>query len=207
MQAHSIKNRFRQFNVRCLSVLVRTMSTSVTCAAWSGSAILVGSILLSACATLPQYDATTDSDISALQKEIDAKLVQWISYSRAADATIAQKGSYQANTDFYSKVDTDLTSLELRMEAVADKSTAKLPQFFENMRAQMKNLQDAHKADSTLKEIVITPVRDQLNAQFAVLLTYELSLKGVSSNSSSSTKSTATTTAAAKAAPGTLSKP
>jgi hypothetical protein len=37
-----------------------------------------------------------------------------------------------------------------------------------------------------------------LNAQFAVLLTYELSLKGVSSPSKSSTTSTATATAAAK---------
>ena len=33
---------------------------------------------LASCASAPQYDATTDSDISSLQKEIDTQLVRVI---------------------------------------------------------------------------------------------------------------------------------
>ncbi len=153
---------------------------------------------LASCATAPQYDATTDSDISNLQKEIDTQLVQWIVDDRLGDADSLKKATYASSTQFYAKVDTDLTALELRMEAIPDASTAKLPDFFTNLRTQLTNLQNAHKKDGHLVEPVLVPIRNQLNAQFAVLLTYELSLKGVSSPSKSSTTSTATTTAAKK---------
>jgi hypothetical protein len=117
---------------------------------------------------------------------------------RLGDADSLKKASYAASTQFYAKVDTDLTALELRMEAIPDSSTVKLPDFFTNLRAQLSNLQNAHQKDGHLVEPVLVVTRNQLNAQFAVLLTYELSLKGVTSPSKSSTTSTATTTAAAK---------
>ena len=158
--------------------------------------------LAAACASVPpQYDQTTDAAISALQKEIDTQLVQWISLKRAGDPASLAKATYQANIDFYNKVEVDLTSLELRMEAVPDKSTQKLPEFFSNIRTELSNLQTQHK-EGPLSEIVLTATRNQMNAQFAVLMTYELSLKGVSSSSKSSTDSTATSTAAAKKKPG-----
>jgi hypothetical protein len=154
---------------------------------------------LASCATAPQYDATTDSDISTLQKEIDTQLVQWLVDVRLGDADSLQKASYASSTQFYAKVDTDLTALELRMEAIPDASTVKLPDFFTNLRSQLLiNLKNAHQKDGHLVEPVLVVTRNQLNAQFAVLLTYELSLKGVSSPSKSSTTSTATTTAAKK---------
>jgi hypothetical protein len=154
---------------------------------------------LASCATAPQYDATTDSDISSLQKEIDTQLVQWIVDDRLGDADSLKNASYASSTQFYAKVDTDLTALELRMEAIPDASTVKLPDFFTNLRNQLLiNLKNAHQKDGHLVEPVLEVTRNQLNAQFAVLLTYELSLKGVSSPSKSSTTSTATTTAAKK---------
>jgi hypothetical protein len=154
--------------------------------------------MLASCVTAPQYDATTDSDISSLQKEVDTQLVQWIVADRLGDADSLQKAGYAASVPFYARTDTDLTALELRMEAVPDKSTEKLPEFFGSLRTQLANLQNAHKKDGHLVEVVLVVIRNQLNAQFAVLLTYELSLKGVSSPSKSSTTSTATATAAAK---------
>ena len=153
---------------------------------------------LASCASAPQYDATTDSDISSLQKEIDTQLVQWIVDDQLGDADSLQKASYASSVQFYAKVNTDLTSLELRMEAIQDSSTVKLPDFFTNLRAQLDNLKNAHQKDGHLVEPVLKVIRNQLNAQFAVLLTYELSLKGVTSPSKPSTTSTATTTAAAK---------
>jgi hypothetical protein len=43
-----------------------------------------GWFLLS-CATVPQYDQTTDTSITALQKEVDTQLVQWLALQRAGD--------------------------------------------------------------------------------------------------------------------------
>jgi hypothetical protein len=164
----------------------------------AGSLLLL--VLASCASTPPQYDATTDADISNLQKEVDSQLVQWITYDRIKDAASLEKGSYQANVAFYAKVDSDLSALELRMEAVPDESTKKLPQFFSNLQQQFMNLQNAHQAEKNLKEVVLVPIRNQMNAQFAVLLTYELSLRGVSSPKQSSTESTSTATAASKVA-------
>jgi hypothetical protein len=154
--------------------------------------------LLASCATAPQYDATTDSDLSSLQKEIDTQLVQWLVDARLGDPDSLKKANYASSVQFYAKVETDLTALELRMEAVPDSSTVKLPEFFKNLHTQLDTLQTAHQKDGHLVEPVLVVTRNQLNAQFAVLLTYELSLKGVSSPSKSSTTSTATTTAAKK---------
>ena len=162
------------------------------------TATIAAMVLFSSCATPPQYDSTTDAAISNAQKEIDSQLVKWISADWAGDAASLDKASFDANRDFYSKVDVDLTALSFSMEAVADKSTAKLPQFFENLRTQIDNLRNDHLKNIHLKAETLQIVRNQLNAQFAVLLTYELSLKGVNSPSSATTQSTATATAAVK---------
>jgi hypothetical protein len=153
---------------------------------------------LASCASAPQYDATTDSDISSLQKEIDTQLVQWMVDDQLGDADSLKKAGYASSTQFYAKVETDLTALELRMEAISDASTVKLPEFFTNLRTQLATLKNTHQKDGHLVEPVLKVIRNQLNAQFAVLLTYELSLKGVTSPSKPSTTSTATTTAAKK---------
>jgi hypothetical protein len=104
---------------------------------------------------VPQYDATTDSDISSLQKEVDTQLVQWIVDVHLGDPDSLKKASYASSTPFYAKVETDRTALELRMEAIPDSSTVKLPEFFTNLRTQLSNLQNAHQKDGHLVEPVL----------------------------------------------------
>src|ERR1700691_801510 len=53
---------------------------------------------LASCASAPQYDATTDSDISSLQKEIDTQLVQWMVDDDLGDADSLKKASYASST-------------------------------------------------------------------------------------------------------------
>jgi hypothetical protein len=156
--------------------------------------------VVAGCASAPQYDQTTDAAIGNLQKEVDSQLVQWISDQRENTDASKKDASYAQNEKFYDKVDTDLTSLELRMEAVPDASSSKLTKFFDALYQQINNVRDVHQKQGNLSAVAITATRNQLNTQFAVLITYELSLKGVSSPTKSSTESTATTTAANKAA-------
>ncbi|QYE35411.1 MULTISPECIES: hypothetical protein [Sphingosinicellaceae] len=151
-------------------------------------------VLPAACVTVPQYDATTDSAISAVQREIDGRLVTLISAAESTDPAVRQSASFARNAAFYDQVDSDLVALAMRMEAVQDRSTANLPQFFANLAQQMSNLKAAHKTDDIIPGPVVAITRKQLNANFAVLLTYELSLKGVASAGKASTTSTATAT-------------
>jgi hypothetical protein len=152
-----------------------------------------------ACVSAPQYDDTANTELTNLQKEVDSQIVQFISDARQNTADSLKDSSYTQNIKWYNSVDTDTTSLELRMEAVIDPSTANLPTIFDNLRTQMSNIQAVHQAHTNLPVIFWTPIRNQLNVQFAALMTYELSLKGTSSSSSPTTKSTATTTAQSKA--------
>jgi hypothetical protein len=153
---------------------------------------------VASCVSVPQYDATTDTNLTNLQKEVDSELVLLISLQREGDPASLKKAAYQQSIDFYNRVDTDLTSVELRMEAVPDPSTSNLPQIFANLRAEFGSLQDTHRQQVNLDEHYLIPVRNLLNVQFASLLTYELSLKGVQTPSTATTSSTAVSTATAK---------
>ena len=161
--------------------------------------ILFLSFATVSCGGPPQYDDKADTQLTDLQKEVDSQIVQLISWQHQHDSASLKKASYAQNVDWYNKVDTDTMALELRMEAVSDPSTANLPQFFDNLRTQFTNIKTSHAADTNLEEEIWIVLRSQLNVQYATLITYELSLKGVSSASSSSTKSTSTTNATAKA--------
>jgi hypothetical protein len=154
---------------------------------------------LAACASAPQYDDTANTQLTNLQKEVDSQIVRFISDARQNTAESLKDASYAQNIKWYNSVDTDTTSLELRMEAVIDPSTANLPTFFDNLRSQMSNIQTAHQAHTNLPAVFWTVVRNQLNVQFAALITYELSLKGTSSSSSPTTTSTATRATQSKA--------
>jgi hypothetical protein len=164
--------------------------------------IIVPLCVLSSCASPPQYDAQTDTQLTNLQKEVDSKIVTFISDERLGDPASLKDASYTLNVKWYNQVDTDLETVELRMEAVPDPSTANLPQIFNNIRtALIVNVQTAHQKKGNLGIVDWTATRNQLNVQFAVLLTYELSLKSVGASSSSpTTQSTATKNASAKAA-------
>ena len=76
------------------------------------------------------------------------------------------------------------------MEATPDASTANLPIYFSNLRTEISNLRATHKEYGSLSSYALMATQSQLNSQFAVLLTYELSLKTVGGGGS--TQSTAT---------------
>ena len=129
---------------------------------------------IGACAS-PQYDSKADTAIGALQSNLHGQIDGWISKSKPAT---------------YDTVDTDLKSLELRMEATPDPSTANLPIVFSNLSTEITNLKNTHKQSGTLSEFFLRATQQQLDAQFAALLTYELSLKTVGTGGT--TQSTAT---------------
>jgi hypothetical protein len=151
-----------------------------------------------ACAP-PLYDATTDTMLTNLQKEFDSRIVQLIADAETPNDPAATKdGSYAQTAAWYGKLDTDMESVELRMEAVMDPSTANLPQIFALIRKTLTELQADHKAKQNLNVFVWTSIRSYVNVQFATLITYELSLKN---GGSPSTQSTATATVAKATAP------
>jgi hypothetical protein len=138
--------------------------------------------LLCSCAA-PQYDSKADAAISDLQSKLHGQIDGWISKSKPA--------SYTKNVAFYDGVDTDLKSLELRMEATPDPSTANLPIIFSNLSNQITTLRKTHEETGTPTEFFLLATQQQLDAQFAALLTYELSLK-TSGPMGATTQSTAT---------------
>ena len=169
--------------------------------------IAVVTWLCASCGGAPQYDDTANMQLTNLQKEVDSQIVRFISDDRQHDPASLKDANYSQNIKWYNNVDTDSTALELRMEAIVDPSTANLPEIFNNLHAQMMNIENLHRKEGNLPAVVWIPLRNQLNAQFAVLLTYELSLKNVNSTSSSpSTKSTATAAANAKVSTAPISK-
>ncbi len=107
--------------------------------------------------TAPLYDEQTDKEITALQREVDSRLA--------------------ALSDFYDKADSDLVILRTRMLASADPSAAKLAPVFDNLAASIADLRKVHEAQGRLGATALVAIRNQLNAQFSILLTYELALK------------------------------
>src|SRR5690348_17298358 len=132
-------------------------------------------LLVPACAA-PLYDEQTDREITALQREVDGRLTAWITLARSHDQTPVDKLSYRQNSEFYDQVDTDLTVLRTRMLASADPSAAKLVPVFDNLAASIGDLRKAHEAQDRLGAAALVATRNQLNAQFSTLLTYELAL-------------------------------
>jgi hypothetical protein len=139
--------------------------------------LIVSLVLLDAGCAAPLYDEQTDKEITALQREIDSRLVALITLSRSHDKNSAEKASYAQNSDFYDKVESDLTILRTRMLASADRSAAKLAPVFDNLAASIADLRKVHEMQGRLGAVALVATRNQLNAQFSILLTYELSLK------------------------------
>jgi hypothetical protein len=140
----------------------------------------------------PSYDDDAYKKLTNLQSEVDLQIQKNIR-GAGTDGDYTQK----TTTDWYSTVNSDLDTLENQMEGSGDPSTANLPVIFQNMRIQLDNLEVVHKTHGRLPPTFWSLSENQLNSQFAVLITYELSLKN---GGAAATKSTATTTAAAKSA-------
>lgn len=145
--------------------------------------------VLAACA--PIYDEQTDKQIAAVQQETDAGLVKLITLARRIDrlkeqpdpasrqalAEATLKAGYEANAEFYDKVDSDLTSLELRMTATPDLSAAKLGEAIKALRDNIDDLRTFHADHGTIGAKALVRSRAAVNEEFKTLMHYELNLK------------------------------
>jgi hypothetical protein len=156
---------------------------------WYVSILWIALIVLASCA--PTYDETTDKQIAAVQQETDAGLTKLITLARKIDslkglndltsqkalADAKSKASYDANTDYYDKIDTDLTSLQLRMTATPDLSSVKLEESFKALRDNLNDLRQFHSDHGLIGAQALTNARTAINQQFKTLMQYELNLK------------------------------
>jgi hypothetical protein len=125
----------------------------------------------------PAYDEQTDKSITVLQRKVDGQIVQLITLSRRQDAAAIEKASYVQNIGFYDEVDTDLTVVETRMLASADRSAAKLAPIFKNLPDSISDPRQLHEEQGRVGMAALVATRNQLDVQFSTLLAYELSLK------------------------------
>jgi hypothetical protein len=157
-------------------------------------AVLAVGLLVAAC-TAPPYDEQTDRLISALQSDVDGQIVMLISLdhritelsgatsdaSRKVLAEARAKAGYEANAAFYDKLDSQLTSLRLRIDALPNEATANIDRSIDELRANLLSdqgsLRSVHQQQGILSESYLVNERKLLNAQFQALLTYELVLK------------------------------
>jgi hypothetical protein len=147
--------------------------------------------VIASCAPAPTYDESTDKQIMAVQQETDAGLEKLITLGRKIDSLrnlkdlasqkalkdAQSKASYDANVDFYDKVDTDLTSLQLRMTATPDLSGVKLDESFKALQDNMDDLRKFHSDHGVIGAQALSNARTAINQQFKTLMQYELNLK------------------------------
>ena len=156
---------------------------------WHAVIVWVAISAIVACA--PTYDEATDKQIMAVQQETDAGLRRLISLSQKIDslkdlsdtasqkalADARSKAIYDANSDFYDRVDTDLTSLQLRMTATPDLSAASLERSFKAIRDNIDDLRSFHSRYKVIGAQALSSARAAINQQFKTLMQYELNLK------------------------------
>jgi ABC-type transport system involved in cytochrome bd biosynthesis fused ATPase/permease subunit len=144
-------------------------------------------MLAASCSTL-QYDQTADSAITKLQSTIHLKINNWISGVSPLAYTNAD------NLKFYDQAESDLTALEQRMESIPDPATQKLPIIFSDISQLLSSMRTLHQKKGTLSSYYLQATQAQIDAPFAALLTFELSLKagtGAGSQSTSTNKASA----------------
>ena len=164
--------------------------------ALTGIVVLVG---LAACA--PAYDLQADQGITAVQHSVDGKIVSLISLDQKihnfhgggtpaeqkALAKARDDASYDANVAFYDATDTDLTSAQMRVDALPNRATPKIDQTFDALRdvllsapqggADPTSMRAVHAAQDHLSAAYLRSLRTQSNALFSTLIQYEATLK------------------------------
>ncbi|WP_321900102.1 hypothetical protein [Paraburkholderia heleia] len=151
---------------------------------------IFSSLILSGCSTV-NYDSQADQQLTTITQEINLQLTTWEHQ--------AEKTPVAYDTSFYDKTESDISSLEIRMESVQSPATDKLVSYFESLNNQLEEMRSQHKKPAPLPTTYFHAERLILDEQLAVLTTFELSLKNSSSSNTESTSSTATTTTAKKA--------
>lgn len=150
-------------------------------------------VLLNGCGAV-NYDEQADQQLTSITQETNQQFTTWESQAAAKTPVVY-------DTKFYDKVEADLKTLEIRMEASQDPATQNLVPVFASLIDQIDQLRKLHIAQKTFADVPFLQAEsDLLNAQFAALITFELSLKpnAASGSSSPKMKSTSTSTTAAK---------
>ena len=138
------------------------------------------------------YDAQADQQITSLGQEVNQQLLTW-EFDEAR-----KPGSAAYDPKYYAKVGSDLTMLQMRINAGSEANEAVLPEVFSSMQTLLDDEQRAHSSQSRKVDSVFFHVERGLwNTQLATLTSYELALK-----QSSQTPSASGTSATAKGAQG-----
>lgn len=149
---------------------------------------LLITIALAGCGTVT-YDDQADQMLTSITKETNQQFIAWENKAKEGVA-------YDAT--FYDKVEADVKTLEIRMEASQDPATSTLIPVFDSLYNQYENFRIYHRTNSPLSQAsFFEGERQLLNVQLASLITFELSLKpnSISGSPSSTISSTSSRTA------------
>lgn len=177
--------------------------------------MVVTALALARCAPGPAYDEQIDKSLSDVQHTVDLEILNLISLNRQVqqlsasakrlsaapeaqskkalvkvegDLSKAQDAmSYASNVDFYNGVDSDLTSVQMRLDGTPDLSTPKIDGSFAQLKAILvdfpaqgetpTSMQAVHAQQDRLSDGFLKSTRAQANALFGTLERYELTLK------------------------------
>jgi hypothetical protein len=143
---------------------------------------------LVACATV-SYDPIADQQLTSVTQEVAEQFTTWTSQARTGKNPVA----YDAK--FYDKVEADILTLQIRMEASQNPATARLIPIFGSLNDQLDRVRALHRKQNDLDAPFLTAELDLLCVQLATLTTFELSLKGAQSSGATSAKTSSTATA------------
>ena len=127
--------------------------------------------------TVSQYDATTDQEVTQLQKD-NTQL--FLDMQRSAGTPDFAYTKFQGE---YDKLETELQSLKLRVEAIPNNSLTE--QEVDLLQKDLDLLQQAHKAGMSISEIV--PMQDAMNRIYGAILKLELAKKDMRATSANNT--------------------
>ncbi len=147
------------------------------------------------------YDDEADKQLTTITQETNQQFATWESQAQAKSPVVY-------DTKFYDKVEADIKTLEIRMEASQDAATQHLIPVFDSLNNQVEQLRNFHMTQKAFSDAeFLHGEQDILDAQLAALITFELSLKpnAVTGSSGSKTQSTAASTTKAKV-PGAKTK-
>lgn len=144
--------------------------------------VLCGCMALSGCQTI-LYDAQADQQITSLGQEVNQQLLTW-EFDEAR-----KPGSAAYDPKYYAKVESDLTMLQMRINAGSGSNEAVLPDVFSTMQKLLDDEQSAHSNPGRKVDgVFFHAERGLWNTQLATLTSYELALKQSVSGMNASAK-------------------
>ena len=142
--------------------------------------------LLTSCAVT--YDATADQQITTLTQDINQQFTTWI-------VATTDHVPVKYDPDAYSKIEGEIVSLGMRLQASPDFETRRLalictgtgrgPENLSqqpSLQNQVEQLRTIHQRQASIQDpYVLTAALQSFDAQLGAMTTYELSLKSGSS--------------------------